>query len=353
MSTTPKMPYRLLGPTGLKVSALSFGSWVTFKTQVDVENAYDLMKTAYDSGINFFDSAENYADGDAERIMGQAIKRGIEEKAWDREDLVVSTKVFLGHSKKSGPNSKGLSRKHLVEGVQAALQRFQLDYVDLVFCHRPDPLTPIAETVKAMHHVIERGWAFYWGTSEWSAQQLTEAMQVADRFGLHRPVMEQPQYNLFVRHRVEVEYQPVYKSFGLGLTIWSPLASGVLTGKYAGGKFPEGSRLALADYAWLKEYKTKGANSWQVDRAEALRPIAEELGCTMGQLAIAWCAANPNVSTVILGATSIAQLKENLASLDVIPKLTPAILARIEEAVQTKPKLDETTIYVNSIRKLD
>eukprot|EP00002_Diphylleia_rotans_P008177 TRINITY_DN1791_c0_g2_i2.p1 TRINITY_DN1791_c0_g2~~TRINITY_DN1791_c0_g2_i2.p1 ORF type:complete len:359 (+),score=44.36 TRINITY_DN1791_c0_g2_i2:74-1150(+) len=354
-SSVRKMPYRLLGPTGLKVSALSFGAWVTFKSQVDVEKAYELMRAAYEAGINFFDNAEVYADGEAERIMGLSIQRGVAEKVWDREDLVVSTKVFFGHSGKKGPNSKGLSRKHVVEGVERALERLQLSYVDLVFCHRPDPLTPMEETVRAMHHVIERGWAFYWGTSEWSAQQLTEALQIADRLGLHRPVMEQPQYNLFVRHRVEVEYLPLYRSAGLGLTTWSPLASGVLTGKYAAGPdaLPEGSRLALPEYKWLRDSKFSGANAWQIPRAERLRPIANDLGCSMAQLALAWCLSNQRVSTVILGATSLQQLHENLSALDILPKLTPDVLARIDQELDTKPKLDETTIYVNSLRNLD
>jgi len=351
-ATTPavNMPYRLLGPTGLKVSVFSFGAWVTFKSQVDVENAYVLMKKAYESGINFFDNAEIYANGEAEKIMGDSIKQGIKEGVWDRDDLVISTKVFFGFGK-NGPNSKGLSRKHIVEGTQLALKRLQLDYVDLVFCHRPDPLTPMEEIVRAMNHVIDRGYAFYWGTSEWSAQQLTEAMTCADRLGLIRPVMDQPQYNLFVRQKVEVDYLPVYKNFGLGLTTWSPLASGILTGKYSNQQIPEGSRLGLAEYKWLKDSKF-GANSWQIEKADLLKPFADELGCTMGQLAIAWCASNKNVSTVILGATSVAQLEENLKALEIIPKLTPEILAKIDEALGTKPNLDETTIYVNNLRKL-
>eukprot|EP00124_Ichthyophonus_hoferi_P000788 Ihof_evm15s32 gene=Ihof_evmTU15s32 len=289
------MQYRRLGNSGLLVSELSFGSWVTFSTQLDAKVAYDIMKVAYDHGINYFDNAENYALGESELVMGEALKIGFENKTWEREDLVLSTKVFFGTKK--GPNRQGLSRKHIVEGVKNACKRMQIDYVDLVFCHRPDHITPIEETVRAMHHVIETGMAFYWGTSEWSAQQISEAIHHADRLGLHRPIMDQSQYNMFTRDIVEREYLPLYDDYRYGLTIWSPLASGVLTGKYSGANIPEGSRLSLPSYDWLKEViMTK--NAWWIGKADLLKPIAEDLKCTMAQLALAWCLRNKNVSTV-------------------------------------------------------
>lgn len=322
------MEYRRLGKTGLKVSVLSFGAWVTFSKQLDVEAVKKLLTTAKDAGVNFWDNAEGYEAGDAEKLMGQAFK----ELGWKRSDHVVSTKIFFGTAK--GPNDTGLSRKHIIEGTKASLARLQLDYVDLLFCHRPDPNTPIEETVRAMNFVIEKGWALYWGTSEWSAEQIKEATAIADRLGLLPPHFEQPEYNLFRREKVEKEFESLYTSpSGLGLTTWSPLASGILTGKYSGGVAPPGSRLALDSYTWLKDSKLNKQRQ-QVDQADLLKPIAKELDCSLAQLALAWCAKNPHVSTVILGATKVEQLVENLKALEVLPKLTPEIVARIEAVVK-------------------
>lgn len=328
------MPYTTLGRSGLRVSRLSYGAWVTFGNQIQVDEAYELMKLAYDNGVNFFDNAEVYASGKAEEVMGAAIQRGVEQGAWERSDLVVTTKIFFGT--KSGANARGLSRKHIVEGTIASLKRLQLEYVDVVFCHRPDPITPIEETVRAMNHVIDRGLAFYWGTSEWSAQEITEAHRVADKLGLVGPICDQPQYNMFERERVEMEYRPLYAQFGTGLTIWSPLASGVLTGKYSGKKIPEGSRLSLKQYEFIKKRKFQDAD-WQIERTDELKPIADELGCSLAQLAVAWCLRNEDVSTVLLGATKVHQLTENLAALEVLDKLTPDVLQRIEDVIKTKP----------------
>jgi len=334
-SLASKMPYNNLGPSGLRVSKLSYGAWVTFGTQIGVDEAYKLMKKAYEAGVNLFDNAEAYAAGEAEVVMGECVKRGISDKVWERSDLILTTKIFFGT--KNGPNARGLSRKHIVEGTQASLKRFQLDYVDIVFCHRPDLHTPIEETVRAMNHVIDRGMAFYWGTSEWSAAELTEAWRVADRLGLQGPIVEQPQYNMFWRERVEMEFQPLYKGPGLGLTIWSPLASGVLTGKYSGGNVPEGSRMATKGYEWLRKKKME-EDKWQIDTADKLKPIAEELGCSQAQLAVAWCAKNENVTTVLLGATKMHQLEDNLGALEVLPKLTQEVMDKIDEVLGNKPK---------------
>ncbi|MFK7930365.1 MAG: potassium channel beta subunit family protein [Myxococcota bacterium] len=325
------MPYRYLGRSGLKVSALSFGSWVTFDHQMDVGPAKDAMKAAFDAGCNFFDNAEAYADGKAETIMGEAIR----QLGWRRDEYVVSTKLFWGGS---GPNQRGLSRKHIVEGTKASLGRFGLDHVDLLYCHRPDPHTPIEETVRAMNHVIDRGWALYWGTSEWSADELREAWRVADSLGLVGPTMEQPQYHMFHRERVEVEYAGLVRDKGLGTTTWSPLASGLLTGKYADG-VPEGSRLALPQYSWLRdailadpEYPEKLA------KVKLLGPIASELGGTTAQLALAWAARHPHVSSVITGASRTSQVVENMAAAELIPKLTPDVLPAIEQVLGNAPK---------------
>lgn len=322
------MIYRNLGNTGLKVSALSYGAWVTFGTQVDVEQAKKLMTICKDAGVNFFDNAEVYASGKAEEVMGQAIK----EMGWKRSDVVLSTKIFWGGS---GPNDKGLSRKHIVEGTKAALKRFQLDYVDLIFCHRPDVQTPIEETVRAMNFVIEQGWAFYWGTSEWTAQQITEAWECANKLGLIGPAMEQPQYNLFEREKVEKDYLPLYKRFGTGLTTWSPLASGVLSGKYSKDNVPEGSRLALEAYKGLKE---KSLVDQTLEKVDKLKPIAEKLGATLAQLGLAWCVANEHCSTVIMGATKEHQLEDNIKAIEVVKKLTPEIMQEIDDIVQSKPE---------------
>ncbi|MEL6547660.1 MAG: aldo/keto reductase [Myxococcota bacterium] len=323
------MQYRYLGRSGLKVSALSLGSWVTFDTQLDVERAVDCMRAAFDHGVNFFDNAEAYAGGKAETLMGEAIKKA----GWSRDELVISTKIFWGGE---GPNQRGLSRKHIVEGLNASLRRLQLDYVDLVFCHRPDPHTPIEETVRAMSHVIDRGWAFYWGTSEWSAQQITEAYHIARREHLVPPLMEQPQYNMLTRDRVEREYAPLYRDIGLGTTIWSPLASGLLTGKYNDG-IPEGSRFSIERFQWLKERVMGEGVEDKLAKIRALAAIANELGCSMAQLALAWCLLNPNVSTVITGASRVEQVAENMKALDIAASLDESIQMRIEDVLGNRP----------------
>lgn len=313
------MNYRRLGKSGLKVSELSLGSWVTYGGQVGDEAAKACMVAAYEHGVNFFDGAEVYAKGEAERSMGRVLK----QVGWRREGLVLSTKIFWGGD---GPNDVGLSHKHVVEGVHAALKRWQTDYLDLVFCHRPDPNTPIEETVRAFDVLIKQGKLFYWGTSEWSADEVKEAFRVAKEHHLTPPAMEQPQYSLLARQRFEVEYAPLWKDFGYGSTIWSPLASGILTGKYDQG-VPDGSRLGLKQYDWLKDKLVTKEN---LERVKRLAPIAKELGCTRAQLAIAWCLKNPNVSTVITGATRPEQVHENMKALDVAAKLTPDVVKRIE-----------------------
>jgi voltage-dependent potassium channel beta subunit len=318
------MRYRRLGRSGLQVSELSLGSWVTYGNQVDEGAAIETLATARDAGVNFFDNAEVYAGGKAETLMGNALKH----LAWERESYIISTKFYWGIA--DGPNRKNtLNRKYLLHAIDGSLKRLQLDYVDLVFCHRPDPHTPIEETVWAMHDMIQRGKALYWGTSEWAASEIVAAWQIAERHHLHKPVMEQPQYNLFHRQRVEQEYARLYQDLGLGLTTWSPLASGVLTGKYANG-IPAGSRSTLPGYAWLQETVT---NSDWIAATERLRPISNELGCTLSQLAIAWCASNPHVSTVITGASSNAQVVENMGAIDLIPRLNAELLQRIDQAV--------------------
>jgi len=316
------MEYRRLGGSGLKVGVFSYGSWVTYGRQVDVDKAVACMGAARDAGVNFFDNAETYEGGRAEEVMGEALRK----LGWRRASYVVSTKIFFGMNE--GPNEwHTLNRKKLREGIDGALKRFGLDYIDLVFCHRPDPETPIEETVRSMHMMVESGKALYWGTSEWSAAEIMEAVAVADRHHLHRPQMEQPQYNLFVRRRVEKEFTRLYRSIGLGLTTFSPLASGVLSGKYAVG-IPKGSRLDLPGYEWLKASAGKPE---RIEAARRLQDVARELSCTSAQLALAWCASNPDVSTVITGASSPEQVKENMQALDVLPKLTPEIRRRMEE----------------------
>ncbi len=334
------MEYRFLGRSGLRVSALSFGSWVTFGDQMDVDEALACMTAAWDAGVNFFDNAEVYAAGQSEIIMGQALKKA----GWRREDLVVSTKIFWGGRPNPdgdgylyGVNDKGLSRKHIVEGTDAALKRLQLDYVDLIFCHRPDVDTPIEETVWAMNHILQQGKALYWGTSEWSAAQIRRAYDFARREHLIPPTMEQPQYNMLHRDRVELEYAPLYDEIGLGTTIWSPLASGILTGKYNDG-IPEGSRLTLPNYQWLRPLVEGDEGRAKLEKVRRLQPVADELGCTMAQLAIAWCLVNEDVSTVILGASRVQQVHENIAALEVVPKLTMDVLERIEEILDNRPQ---------------
>ena len=323
------MEYRNLGHSGLKVSALSFGAWVTFGTQIGEDEAAQLMKTAFDHGVNFFDNAEAYADGQAETMMGRVIRR----LGWKRSDLVLSTKIFWGGE---GPNDSGLSRKHVVEGTRAALERLQTDYVDLVFCHRPDIHTPIEETVRAMNHLIDQGMAFYWGTSEWSAEQIRQAYEVARREHLIPPTMEQPEYNMLRRDKVEHEYLPLYRDFQLGLTTWSPLASGFLTGKYDDG-VPDESRAGLEDYAWLKKRLESPAWQEKLEKIRQLKPVAEDLGVTRAQLALAWCVRNPNVSTVITGASRPEQVEQNMTALDVAGKLTDDVIARIEAILDNDP----------------
>ena len=324
------MEYRFLGKSGLKISALSLGAWVTFGQQISDDVAFECMKLAYDAGINFFDNAEAYAHGKAETTMGKVIKKA----GWKRKDLVISTKIFWGGK---GPNDRGLSRKHIFEGLNASLQRLQMDYVDLVFCHRPDIYTPIEETVWAMNQAIQQGKALYWGTSEWSAYQILDAYRIARREHLIPPLMEQPEYNMFHRERVEKEYAPLYDETGLGTTIFSPLASGLLTGKYNEG-LPPGTRANLKGYEWLKEWIESEESQKNIAKARQLTPLADELGCSMAQLALAWCLKNQHVSTVITGASRPDQVSENLGSLEVVGKLTPDIMERIEEILDNKPE---------------
>jgi voltage-dependent potassium channel beta subunit len=323
------MEYRRLGSAGLKVSALSYGAWVTFGTQIGEDVAYELMKTAFDAGVNFFDNAEAYAGGQAETIMGKVIQRA----RWKRSDLVLSTKIFWGGS---GPNDRGLSFKHIVEGVDAALQRLQTDYVDLVFAHRPDIHTPIEETVRAFNHVINQGKAFYWGTSEWSASQIMEAYAVARREHLIPPQMEQPQYNMFHRERVEGEYAHLYDEIGLGTTIWSPLASGLLTGKYNEG-MPKNTRATLEGYEWLRSRFEDEEAVQRIAQVGKLLNIADDLGISMAQLALAWTLKNPNISTTITGASKPQQVVENMKAIDAVSQLTDDVMEKIEEILDNKP----------------
>ncbi|MCA2001687.1 MAG: aldo/keto reductase [Chloroflexi bacterium] len=326
------MKYRFLGKTGIQVSELSFGSWVTFHNQADVKAAAEMMGAAYEAGINFFDNAEVYAGGMSEKVMGDALKA----LKWDRGSYLVSTKLYWGI--KNFVNQKNtLNRKYLMEGVAGSLERLQLDYVDLLYCHRPDPTTPIEETVWAMHNIIERGQALYWGTSEWAASEIVEAIQIAERHHLHKPVVEQPQYNLFNRERLEGDYVRFYKTYGYGATTWSPLASGLLTGKYQNG-IPAGSRGSLEGYQWLHPYLTKAEN---LSKVAALEPIAKEIGCTLSQLAIAWCLKNPFVSTVITGASRVSQVRENMKAADFADALTPAVMENIDVIFGVKKKEKE------------
>jgi voltage-dependent potassium channel beta subunit len=323
------MKYRFLGKSGLRVSELSFGSWVTFGSQVDTDKAIELMTIAYDAGVNFFDNAEVYSAGESEKIMGEAIKKA----GWKQNDLVLSTKIFWGGD---GPNLTGLSRKHIIEGMDASLKRMGVEYVDLVFAHRPDILTPVEETVRAFNHLIDQGKAFYWGTSEWSAQQIMEAYAVARQEHLIPPLMEQPQYNMFHRDRVEAEYRHLYTEIGLGTTIWSPLASGLLSGKYNKG-IPEDSRANLPGYEWLKNRFTSEEAKDQIKKVIKLADVAKNLDCSTAQLSLAWCLLNPNVSTVITGASKPEQVKDNMKSIDVVEKLTPDVVEIIEGILDNKP----------------
>lgn len=316
----------------MRVSELSLGSWLTFGKQIELNTAKELMKTAYDGGVNFFDNAEIYARGESERVMGKILK----EMGWSRDSYLVSSKVFFGHQglQDSKPTQYGLNRKHVVEACEQALTRLQVDYLDLYFCHRPDKETPIEETVWSMHNLITQGKVLYWGTSEWSAQEIMEAHMVARQHNLIGPTMEQPQYNMLHRNKVEVEFAQMYRTVGLGTTIWSPLCSGVLTGKYNGGKQPEGTRMEIEGLEWLKE---RTANEENIRVAEGLSEIARSINVSLPVMAIAWCLKNSNVSTVILGASKVAQLEENLTAIEAKEKLTDEVLERIEDCLDNKP----------------
>jgi len=321
-----EMIYNRLGRAGIKVSQLSFGSWVTFKSQVDVERAAEMLQVARDAGVNFFDNAESYAGGESERIMGAALR----SLGWPRWSYLVSTKLFWGI--RDDVNMKNtLNRKYLMQAIDDSLERFGLDFVDLLYCHRADPETPVEETVFALSEIVSSGKALYWGTSEWTADQIREAWEIADRHSLHKPIVEQPQYNLLSRARVEEEYAPLYdEPYGIGLTTWSPLASGLLTGKYADGAIPEGSRAALEGYGWLKDRVTDAKANEMV---RGLAAVADDLGCSVGQLAIAWCARNPHVSSVILGASRVEQLRENLQALEVVERIDDEVAQRIDSVL--------------------
>ena len=331
------MEYRRLGSSGLKVSILSYGAWVTFGTQLGVDAAYDLMRAAYQRGVNFFDNAEIYAKGEAERVMGKAVERGLKEGVWERDDLVISTKIFFGYKK--GVNARGLSRKHLIEGTKASLKRLNLNYVDVLFAHRFSSDVPMEEIVRGFNYCLDKGWAFYWGTSEWSTSQIEEACQCAKDLGLVAPIVEQPQYSMLERRKMEKDFLPLFKKYGYGTTIWSPLASGVLTGKYSSGKAPPGSRLALEGYKHMSDEVFKPENKWRIEKADELKSfcITEKLDCTVAQLAIAWTLKNPNVSTCLLGATKLHQLEENLDALKVKEKLTPELMKKLEAILGTAP----------------
>ncbi|HEX9090232.1 MAG TPA: aldo/keto reductase [Anaerolineales bacterium] len=323
------MEYRHLGKSGLEISALSLGAWITMGGQIGEDTSYECMQLAYDAGVNFFDNAESYAHGNAELVMGNVIKKA----GWKRSDLVISTKLFWGGDR---PNQTGLSRKHLIEGTRASLGRLEMDYVDLIFCHRPDIYTPIEETVRGMNFIIDQGLAFYWGTSQWSAAQIMEAYSIARRYDLIPPTMEQPQYNMFKRNKIELEYLHLYDEIGLGTTIWSPLASGLLTGKYNQG-IPEGTRITLPGYEWLREDFEDASGKQNIEKVKQLVPIAENLGMTVAQLAIAWCLKNPHVSSVITGASEPQQVNENMKAVDLQSKLTPDVLDQIESILANKP----------------
>lgn len=324
------MEYRFLGKSGLKISAISYGSYVTFSGQFGEDTAYECMTAAYDAGVNFFDNAEAYADGQAELMMGKVLKR----TEWKRSELVLSTKIFWGGF---GVNDLGLSRKHIIEGTDASLKRLGTDYVDLVFCHRPDLYTPIEETVRAMNHVINQGKALYWGTSEWSAAQIIEAYQIARREHMIPPLMEQPQYNMFIRETFEKELQPLYEKIGLGTTVWGPLKSGFLTGKYNDG-IPKGSRVSLEGFEWLKEIFFSEEWRRNAEKVKKLTKVAEELGISMASLALTWVLKNPYVSTAMVGGSSPEQVKENMKAIDHVSLLTEDVMEKIEEILDNKPE---------------
>jgi len=327
------MEYRRMGRTGLQLSVLSYGSWVTFHKQIDDSIADELMGIAYDKGINFFDNAEAYALGESEKMMGRILKK----KNWDRTSYTVSSKAYFGwRGKENKPNQTGLSRKHLMEACHEALQRLQLDYLDLYFCHRPDTNVPIEEVVWTMHNLIQQGKILYWGTSQWSGAEIMEAHRVAHQYGLIGPSVEQPQYNMFERFKMEQDYLPVFKNVGLGTTIWSPLAAGFLTGKYNNG-IPADSRLAIEGFDWLKD---RWVQDTKIEKAKKLVVLAQEMNVSLAEMAIAWTIKNPNVTTAILGATKKQQLEENLKALDVLPMLTSEVMEKIEAILQNKPTMD-------------
>ena len=318
------MKYRHLGKAGIQVSELSLGSWITFQTRFGIDTAAEIMAAAYDAGVNFFDNAEAYAHGQSEEVMGAALKK----LGWRRGSYLISTKLFWGLH--DGPNeSNTLNRKYLLEGIDGSLGRLGMDYVDIVYCHRPDPTTPIEETVWAFHNMIERGKALYWGTSEWSAAEILSAIQVAETHHLHKPVVEQPIYNLFDRHRFGPEYDTVYEDYGYGSTTWSPLASGLLTGKYNDG-IPEGSRGDVSKYDWLEELLT---DPERIARVRALEPLARDMGASLAQFSLAWCLQNPYVSSVITGATRLEQVEENMKALEFVDAFTPEVMAAIDEII--------------------
>ncbi|MFB6305456.1 MAG: potassium channel beta subunit family protein [Flavobacteriales bacterium] len=325
------MEYRNLGRSGLKVSLFSFGSWLTFGKQIENSTAEELMSIAFENGVNFFDNAEAYARGKSEEVMGEILKK----KDWPRTSYIVSSKVYFGSEKEKLPTQRGLNRKHVVEACHAALKRLQVDYLDLYFCHRPDPETPIEETVRTMHNLIEQGKVLYWGTSEWSAAQIMEAHRIADESNLIPPTMEQPQYNIFHRNRVELEYKDIFNSVGMGTTIWSPLASGLLTGKY-NDSTPEDTRLHFSGFEWLKDYTLVQD---KLEKVRKFSSLANDMGISPSQLALAWCTKNPNISTVILGASKPHQLKENLQTIEFLDKVDDEVLDKIEEIFENKPQL--------------
>jgi voltage-dependent potassium channel beta subunit len=326
------MEYRHLGRTGIRVSELSLGSWISFKNQVDVDAAVEIMSAAYEAGVNFFDNAEAYARGESERVMGAALKK----LGWRRESYLVTSKIYWGlHDNVNEKNT--LNRKRLIEGINGSLERLQLDYVDVLYCHRPDKTTPIEETVWAMHNIIEWGKAMYWGTSMWSAAEIMEAISVAEKHHLHKPVTEQPVYNLFERERFARGFARFYRDHGYGATTFSPLALGLLSGKYNQG-IPQDSRASLKGFDWMKENAT---DQEKITKVQALEPIAKELGCTLSQLSLAWCLKNPFVSSVITGATRVAQVHENMKACEVAPKLTDDLMKRIDEVFEAKVEEEE------------
>jgi len=327
------MQYRKMGKSGLELSVLSFGSWVTFHKQIDDSLADELMGIAYDNGVNFFDNAEVYALGESEKMMGRVLKK----KNWDRDSYVVSSKAFFGKRKENKPNQAGLSRKHLVEACNDALQRLQVDYLDLYFCHRPDKSVPIDEVVWTMNHLMQQGKILYWGTSEWSGVEIMQAHAAAQQYKLIGPVVEQPQYNLFERNKIENEFLQIFKTVGLGTTIWSPLAAGLLTGKYNNG-VPKDSRLGLQGFEWLKD---RWISDERINKVKQLSELAKELNTSLASMSVAWCIKNPNVTTAILGATKKEQLEDNLKALTVVEQLTDDVMKRIDDIVQTKPTLPE------------